>query len=234
MAEPIKILIVEDHNLVARLLSASLEAVDDFKVVKIVDNGQKALELIEDFECDVILLDIDMPVLDGIQTLTEIKKRNKIVKSIMISNHNEAWLIKKALNKGADGYITKFADSEELINAIYSVMNNQVYLCEISKKQVNFFNDLESHIKTQYNNKGEEGCEINNEPFTVRYQRLTKREKQILELIIKDASNKEISEILYISYRTVETHRRNIIKKMEYKNTLSMVKDAIESCLFFK
>jgi len=231
MTGPIKILIVEDHNLVARLLSASLEAVDDFKVIKTVYNGQEALDIIDFVDCDVILLDIDMPVLDGIQTLTELKKRNSKVKIIMISNHNEAWLIKKAMNKGANGYITKYADSDELINAIYCVMKDQVYLCEISKQQIHVF-DLESVIQHKYTNRFKEDNDISNEPFTVRYQRLTKREKQILELIIKDASNKDISEILYISYRTVETHRRNIIQKMEYKNTLSMVKDAIESGMF--
>lgn len=231
MTEPIKILIVEDHNLVARLLSASLEAVEDFQVINIVYNGQEALEIIDSIDIDVILLDIDMPVLDGIQTLTELKKRQSKVKIIMISNHNEAWLIRRALKKGADGYITKFADSDELINAIYCVMKEQVYLCEISKQQIHLL-DLEAGSKLKYINSSEEDNDISNESFTVRYQRLTKREKQIVELIVKDASNKDISEILYISYRTVETHRRNIIKKMDYKNTLSMVKDAIESGLF--
>ncbi len=225
----IKILIAEDHNLVAKLLSANLEINKDFKVIAIQQDGQEAIEKTKELHPDVVLLDIDMPVIDGIQALKEIKQYDENIKIIMVSNHTESWLIKKSLFNGADGYLTKFADSSELIESIYIVMANQKYLCKLSRKHIQQTENEEIDLAKI---SDIEELESQNDSFTAKYQRLTKREKEIFKLIVKGHSTKEISDILYISIRTVETHRKNILKKMDVKNSVEMIREAIESGLF--
>lgn len=225
----IKILIAEDHNLVAKLLSANLEINKDFKVIGIQQDGQEAIEKTKELHPDIVLLDIDMPVIDGIQALKEIKQYDANIKIIMVSNHTESWLIKKSLSKGADGYLTKFADSSELIESIYTVMANQKYLCKLSRKHIQQIENEEIDLAKI---SEIEELEAGNDSFTAKYQRLTKREKEIFKLIVKGHSTKEISDILYISIRTVETHRKNILKKMDVKNSIEMIREAIESGIF--
>jgi len=224
----INILIVEDHQLVAKLLSVNLEAVMDFHVIGIASDGMVALETLKIKKPEVVLLDIDMPVMDGMRVLEEIRKIDQKVKVVMISNHSEGWLIKKAVSKGANGYLTKFADSTELVESIYTVMDNKKYFCKTSMQFINSIREkLEGDDPDERINST--GSDYDNNSISARYQRLTNREKEVFNLLIKDHSSKDISEILYLSVRTVETHRKNILKKMEAKSTLTLIKEAIES-----
>ena len=229
MKKKIKILIAEDHHLVAKLLSANLETNEDFDVIAITQDGEEAIKMTKELKPDVVLLDIDMPVVDGMQALKEIKNSDSDIKVIMISNHTESWLIKKSLTKGANGYLTKFADSSELIESIYSVMNNKKYLCKLSREHIQNLGDSVTDL-VKADNLNEK--EMQKDTFTARYQRLTKREKEIFKLIVKGHATKEISDILYISARTVETHRKNILKKMDVKNSVEMIREAMESTMF--
>ncbi len=229
MKEKIKILIAEDHHLVAKLLSANLGMIEDFDVIAVTQDGKEAIKMTAELSPDVLLMDIDMPVLDGIQALKEIKKKNKKTRIIMVSNHTEGWLIKKSLLAGAEGFITKFAESDELIEAVYSVIQGKKYLCKLSNQHIQ--NESENGFDlAKTDQKEQEG--LGNESFTARYQRLTKREKEIFKLIVEGHSTKELAEILYISVRTVETHRKNILKKMEMRSSVEIIKEAMASGIF--
>ena len=215
------ILIAEDHHLVAKLLSLNLEAIDEFRVLGVTYDGRETIKQTKDLNPDVLLLDIDMPVIDGMQVLKEIREQNKNIKIIMVSNHTESWLIKMSLLNGADGYITKFAESEELIEAVYAVTSGRRYLCNLSRRHLQFDAETDEGQKP-----------VGTDSFTARYQRLTKREKEIFKLVVNGASSKDIAEKLYISVRTAETHRKNILKKMEMKNSVEMIKEALASGIF--
>ncbi len=229
MKEKIKILIAEDHHLVAKLLSANLEMIEEFQIIGITQDGKETIEATEKLKPDVLLLDIDMPVVDGMQALKVLRKKDKKLRIIMVSNHTESWLIKKSLVAGANGFITKFSESEELVEAVFTVMDDRKYLCKLSQQHVqNTSNDRQDLAKVEeYDRK-----QLEMDSFTARFQRLTKREKQIFKLIVKGHSTKDISEMLYISYRTVETHRKNILKKIDVKNSVEMIREAIESGIF--
>ena len=228
-SKKIKILIAEDHHLVAKLLSANLEINKDFNVIGILQDGQETIKMAKELKPDVILLDIDMPIVDGMQALKEIKSYDENIKIIMLSNHTESWLIKKSLSQGANGYLTKFADSTELIDSIYAVMDNKTYLCKLSRNHIQQSGAAQVDL-VKINDFAD--IEVENDSFTTRYQRLTKREKEIFKLIVKGNSTKEISDILYISIRTVETHRKNILKKMDVKNSVEMIRNALEVGMF--
>jgi DNA-binding NarL/FixJ family response regulator len=230
MSEQIKILLVEDHQLVAKLLMAGLNTIEEFEIVSIATNGEEAIKCLRDNIVDVIVLDIDMPILDGIQTLKEIREKDKNVKIIMLSNHTEAWLIRKSIKKGANGYVTKFADIDELIVGIRKVLQGEKFLCSTSINHIGLGTDLNDFLegKIEINRSGN----LDNSTFGAKYQALTAREREILNLVIQENSTKDIAAILYISERTVETHRKNILKKFGLKNSTALVKEAVESGLF--
>jgi DNA-binding NarL/FixJ family response regulator len=230
MSEQIKILLVEDHQLVAKLLMAGLNTIEEFEIVSIATNGEEAIKCLRDNIVDVIVLDIDMPILDGIQTLKDIREKDKNVKIIMLSNHTEAWLIRKSIKKGANGYVTKFADIDELIVGIRKVLQGEKFLCSTSINHIGLGTDLNDFLegKIEINRSGN----LDNSTFGAKYQALTAREREILNLVIQENSTKDIAAILYISERTVETHRKNILKKFGLKNSTALVKEAVESGLF--
>jgi DNA-binding NarL/FixJ family response regulator len=227
MNNEIKILIAEDHHLVAKLLSANLEMIEDFDVIAMTQDGQEAIDMTAELMPDVLLLDIDMPVLDGMQALKEIRKKNKKTRIIIVSNHTEGWLIQKSLLAGANGFITKFAESDELVEAVYSVIKGIKYLCKLSRQHVQNETGLDLAKSDQNDHE-----QLVNDSFTARYQRLTKREKEIFKLIVEGHSTKELAEILYISVRTVETHRKNILKKLEIRASVEIIKEAMASGIF--
>jgi DNA-binding NarL/FixJ family response regulator len=168
-----------------------------------------------------------MPVLDGMQALKEIRKKNKKTRIIIVSNHTEGWLIQKSLLAGANGFITKFAESDELVEAVYSVIKGIKYLCKLSRQHVQNETGLDLAKSDQKDHE-----QLVNDSFTARYQRLTKREKEIFKLIVEGHSTKELAEILYISVRTVETHRKNILKKLEIRASVEIIKEAMASGIF--
>jgi DNA-binding NarL/FixJ family response regulator len=134
----------------------------------------------------------------------------------MISNHTESWVIKRALKLGANGYLCKYSDSDEVLTAINTLLNGDVYLCKGTLKSlyVSAPNDkrelVSTHIKHALGN-------------------LSKREMEVLKLVLEEYSTKEISELLFISSRTVETHRKNILNKMGVKSSLSLIKLFVET-----
>ncbi|APZ47258.1 DNA-binding response regulator [Polaribacter reichenbachii] len=203
----INLIITDDHDLFRFGLTELLKKHKDINVVNTFSDGQELLNCLEKKEdIDVVLLDISMPNLDGFQVLNKIKNLSTNAKPIIISMHNEGNYIAKCAKGGAYGYLIKNADEDELLMSIRTVAKGKKYFSvEISEKMVNFMSE----------NK-------------VSANQLSNKENQVLELISKGFTTKEIASQLFVSSRTIETHRANILKKLEVKNTAALIKKATE------
>ena len=201
----IKLIIADDHELFRKGLAELLRKHDDIKIVKSVADGIEFMELVKtQFEADIVLLDITMPNMDGFQVLKELKTLNSDIKPIVISMHNDGNYIAKCAKMGAHGYLLKNTDEAELILAIRSVSSGKKYFsAEISEKMINF-------MSTQ----------------SISEDILSNKETEVLGLISKGLTTKEIATKLFVSSRTIETHRANILKKLEVKNTAELIKKA--------
>ena len=201
----IKLIIADDHELFRNGLAELLRKYDDLKIVKSVGDGLEFMELVNSqFEADIVLLDITMPNMDGFQVLKELKNSTSDIKPIVISMHNDGNYIAKCAKMGAFGYLLKNTDESELILAIRSVNSGKKYFsAEISEKMINFMSEL-----------------------SISENILSNKETEVLGLISKGLTTKEIAAKLFVSSRTIETHRANILKKLEVKNTAELIKKA--------
>lgn len=202
----INILIADDHQLIIDGLKSLLKNQDGINVSAEANNGREALRMLSFLPVDVILMDIDMPVMNGIETLKEVKNQYPDVKVIIISMHNEAGMIRSLIDLGANGYMLKSCTQDELLGAIRKVADGQSY----------FSTDVTMALLKQAN-PGQ------NTEF------LTERETEILKLIAAGFSNKEIGDKLFISHRTVDTHRTNLMKKLGVSNIAGLISYAIKN-----
>ncbi len=205
----IKVLLTDDHQIIIDGLKSLLKNSDEIVVAAEANNGREALRILELLSIDVVLMDIDMPVLNGIETLKEIRKQFRNVKVIILSMHNEAGMIKSLMDIGANGYLLKSCSQDELIGAIKKVSTGQNY----------FSTDVTLAL---LNTSGTSNPEQKNEI-------LTDRETEILKLIAAGFSNKEIGDQLFISHRTVDTHRTNLMKKLDVNNIAGLISYAIRN-----
>lgn len=203
----IKLIIADDHELFRKGLAELLRKHDDIKIVKSVADGAEFMKLVNSpFEADIVLLDITMPNMNGFQVLKELKTVNSDIKPIVISMHDDGNYIAKCAKMGAYGYLLKNTDESELILAIRTVNQGKKYFnAEISEKMINF-------MSTQ----------------SISENILSNKETEVLGFISKGLTTKEIAAKLFVSSRTIETHRANILKKLEVKNTAELIKKATE------
>ncbi|MFC3811280.1 response regulator [Lacihabitans lacunae] len=207
--EDTKILIADDHHLVAESLSMLLDSVPGFTIVGAVNNGWQALSFLEKNEVDIVLADYHMPLLTGIEMTMKMKETSPNTKSIILTMSEDAALIKEALKVGIYGYVIKSAEKPELINAIKTVAKGEKYFSETIVRKLAEIPELNSpNGKTRIE-------DVN---------LLTKREIEILKLVSEDLSNIEIGERLYISSTTVETHRRNLMKKLGVNSAIGLMR----------
>ncbi|WP_166959911.1 response regulator [Yeosuana marina] len=201
----IKLIIADDHELFRNGLKELLKKYSDIDVVDCVADGKEFIDVLKNnSELDVVLLDITMPNMDGFEVLNEIKSLNKSVKPIIISMHDEGNYIAKCAKNGAYSYLLKNTDQDELIKIIRIVSGGKKYFSpKISEKMINYMSEQ-----------------------TVSEHILSKKEQEVLELLSKGLTTKEIALKLFVSSRTIETHRANIIKKLEVKNTAELIKKA--------
>ncbi len=211
----INVLIAEDHTLFARLVNSMLDDEEDINVVGIASDGEDAINKIAANDIDVLLLDINMPKIDGIQLIGKLVKDFPELKIIMLSSHTEAWVIQKALKSGAKGYLTKFVESEEVIEAIHTVSNGETYFCKTSLNSI-----MKNLVHKEQSTSAEK-----------QLKALSKREKEVLQLIAREMTTAEIAEKLCISFRTVESHRKNLLHKLSAKNTVGLIRTAMEANL---
>ncbi|GAA4962172.1 response regulator transcription factor [Algibacter aquimarinus] len=201
----IKIVIADDHELFRKGLAELLRKHDDIKIVRSLADGIEFMDVLRSaLEIDIVLLDITMPKMDGFQVLKEIKTLKSNIKPIVISMHSDGNYIAKCAKSGAYGYLLKNTDEDELTLAIRSVSKGKKYFsAEISEKMINF-------MSTQ----------------SVSEDILSNKETEVLGLISEGLTTKEIAAKLFVSSRTIETHRANILKKLEVKNTAELIKKA--------
>ncbi|MGV8145604.1 MAG: response regulator [Alkaliphilus sp.] len=193
--EKIKILIADDHSLVREGLKQILELENDIQIVGEAGDGEEAIELLKHVKPDIVILDINMPKMNGIQTLRRMKDIDITTKIIMLTFHEEEEYLKETLNLGANGYVLKDAESESLTKAI-----RDVYKGETSVPP-NIVFENQTPYGQMVDEKGKGG--------------LTKREYEVLILIAEGITNKEIAERLFISEKTVKNHVSSIFKKIK-------------------
>jgi len=211
--EAIKVLITDDHQIIIDGLKSLLADDDQIKVVGEASNGQEAIEFLNLIDVDVVLMDIDMPVLNGIEATKKIISKFPGTRVIILSMHKESGLIKSLFKEGVDGYLVKNSDQNELIEAIKKVYSGQQH----------FSSDVTMSLLDKSTNKSSRF-----EPDN-RIADLTSREIEILKLISEGLSNKEIGEKLYISHRTVDSHRTNLMKKVGVNNIAGLIRFAMKS-----
>ena len=194
----IKVLIADDHTMFRQGLKQILELEPDIAVVAQAANGQEAVRLAGEQKPDVILMDINMPGVNGLQAIKELKQEKNSSKIIVLTIHQDREYLFKTLQMGAEGYVLKDAEPEVLIEAIRNVCNGQSYIQpNMTKELVKEFNRVTLHEKDRDEQSN-----------------LTSRETEVLELIAEGMINKEIAKQLYISEKTVKNHVSNIFKKL--------------------
>ena len=218
MADKKRIFIAEDHTILREGLKVLLSGNPDFEIVGEAADGLEAISGIEKFSPDLILIDLSMPRMDGIESIREIKKRQSAVKIIALTVHKTEEYVLATLKAGADGYILKDSTHSDLIVAIKSVLNGKRYLSPgISKLVIEGYLEGKETLKTKSS-----------------WETLTQRERGILKLIGEGYKNKQIADFLCISPKTVEKHRSNLMSKLNLHSTSALTAFALEKGLISK
>ena len=203
MADPVRVLIVDDHPMVAEGIEAILESYDDVEVVGVLGNGQDAVDQSPELKPDVVLMDLNMPGLGGLSATEILLEHLTGIRILILSMHDSPEYISTALSHGAKGYVLKDVPTDEIKLAIDAVMRGEQYLCTGAKGSLRPAEDNEREA-------------------------LTGREQTILLELAQGKSNRDVAEALEISIRTVETHRKNIKRKLGISSTAGLTRYAME------
>tara|TARA_R110000868_G_scaffold29420_2_gene109320 strand:- start:5703 stop:6374 length:672 start_codon:yes stop_codon:yes gene_type:complete len=213
------IVLADDHSLVRDGIRALLEENDNYVVIGEVSNGKEAVQMVLDKKPDLLIIDIRMPLMNGIEAVEELKKHSSFTKCIILSMHDSEEYILKSVNAGASGYLLKDTGKTEFLKAISTVEQGGKYFSgDISNVLVNNLLS-QGHAKQE----GKVPASNGNNSFGI-----TSKELQILELVLSGLTNKQISEKLQKSKRTIETHRFNLMRKMGVNNLMDLAKKAQE------
>ncbi len=208
----IRLAITDDHEMVLKGIETMLGNTPEINVVGTYKNAAETIENITKDQPDVLLLDINLPDINGIDLCKQLLKKHPELKIIALTNFDETSFVKRILNNGAHGYLLKNTDKLELLEALKTVLSGEQYLQkDIQKKLLN-----QAIGKTSSNSL---------------LIKLTRREKEVLQAISEELTTQEISEKLFISPKTVETHRMNLMSKLGAKNSVGIIKIAIEKQL---
>ena len=218
MSNPIRVVLADDHVFVRDGIKSLLENEANIEVVGEATDGLEALKSVEINQPDLLILDIRMPNLTGIEVVEKLRSQNNLVKIVMLSMHESEEYVLKSIKAGADGYLLKGSSKEEFLKALHTVSEGGKY----------FSGDISSILigqLTHPTNFSETKQLISDEMM------ITKREKEILTLLLSGKGNKEIAEALDISKRTAEVHRFNLMKKLKVKNLIELSNKATEYSL---
>jgi DNA-binding NarL/FixJ family response regulator len=206
----IKIAIVDDHDIIRAGIKSVLAKHTQYEVCAEATHGEEALKIAEDFLPDIMLLDISMPKLSGLDIIARIKRLSPKTKIIIISVHKLGAYVLKALRQGVSGYLNKDNVAEELVLALGRVVNGKVYLGQAISEY------LAETVK-----------EPNKKTTTENI--LNERELDILRLVVEGKTAKEIAQIMYLSHRTVENYKNSILKKLNLHRTSDLIKYSLEN-----
>jgi DNA-binding NarL/FixJ family response regulator len=211
-----KIVIADDHPMFSQGLAATIQAraTENIEISTIVDRGDKVLQALRRYRPQLLLMDMNMPGKDGLEVLQEIQGQFRDLKVIILTMYNDSKLAKEVLRAGAQGYILKSSEASEILRGIEEVLDNGTYLSD----------ELELGSDTPRESKPTSKIQ---DKFINKHT-LTKREVEIIRLIAKAKSNKEIGADLFISDQTVGVHRKNLMRKLGVNNTASLLKIAYE------
>jgi two-component system response regulator NreC len=214
--QKIRVLIADDHTLVRQGLRMMIQPQQDMEVVGEASNGREAVERAAELDPDVVLMDLSMPIMNGLDAARHIIKTNPRIGVLILTMHLNEEYVFQALGAGAKGYIIKESSSEELIKAVRSVYRHETYIDPRIPREV-----IDQYIRraNQHDTSGA--------PKDI----LTPREREVLKLIAEGKSNKEIAQILDLSVKTVDVHRTNLMKKLNIHDVATLVKFAIKKGL---
>lgn len=207
-----RLIIADDHKIIRESLSKLLSNFDNLEIVGAVSNSKDLFILLETIAADIVLMDISMPDMNGIEATMIINNKKPWIKVIGLSIHSQAVIVKKMLAAGAFGYVTKNSSSEELYTAVEKARNNQKYLCP--EALVSLTNDL----------TGQEDDSVRSPQFTLK-------ELEVIRLIAEGYCNSDIASKLYVSSKTIERHKTNLFRKLNLPNSASLINYAIKNNL---
>ena len=210
-----RIVIAEDHTILREGLRALLSSHPNFEIVDEARDGQEAIRAVEKHRPDLVLIDLSMPRMNGLEALAEIKKQHPETKVVVLTVHKTEEYVLAALERGANGYVLKDADHAELRLALEQVLAGKRYLSPGISQQV-----IEGYLDGRKQPK-----------VPSAWESLTDREREVLKLIAEGYKNKEIADFLFISLKTVEKHRTNLMNKLDLHNTAALTALAIEKGL---
>lgn len=209
----IRVMLADDHKILREALKGILDREHDITLVGEANNGMEALAMVEEVAPDIVLMDIGMPIMGGIEATRNLINSHPEIKVIALSTFSDRRIVMQMLDAGARGYIVKSAGRDELLRGIRAVAYGRTYLCP----------DASSVLVESVRNKNSA------EPFST--ERLGKREREVLQLLSEGHTSPEIGKRLYIATSTVEVHRRNIMRKLELHSIAELTKYAIRNGL---
>lgn len=207
----IRILIADDHQMMRDGLKSMLQDEDDMEIVAEAENGKAALQAVMENDIDLAILDINMPEMDGVEVCKQITRSKKSTCILALTMYDEASIITNMVKNGARGYILKNAGKENLVKALRTIYAGDTYFPD--------------QIKEAYFASLIPGDKNTHEQFVPK---LTRREKEIIALIVDEFTTSEIADKLFISEKTVETHRQHLLQKFNVRNTAGLVRAAFE------
>lgn len=217
MKDKIRIHLADDHQVLIDGMRTLLNTITNFEVVGFSLDGTTIYDDVVSNGTHILILDISMPKKDGIEVIKEFAQKGYPCKVIILSSHDNLKIIQEVMKLGVSGYLTKQCAGENIVEAIQAVVNGEDYFCNSVREKI-------------FNSATKDSLKLNKEK-PILNSVLTERELEIITLIALEHSGKEISERLFISRNTVETHRKNIMKKLKAKNSISLVKYALKNKL---
>jgi two-component system response regulator NreC len=212
MSQKVRIVLAEDHTILREGLRSLLSSNPIFEIVGEAEDGREAIRCVEKFKPDLILTDLSMPRMNGMEAIKEIKKESPATKVLVLTVHRAEEYILAAFRAGADGYLLKDSTHSELVMAVKKVLSGKPYISpEISEKVIEGYLEGKKTLKSR-----------------TSWETLTQREREILKLIAEGYKNKQIADDLCISVKTVEKHRANLMEKLDLHNIQALTTFAIE------
>ena len=212
--QKIRVLLVDDHAILREGIKSLLGKWDNIEIVAEATNGREAVTRVAQFHPDVVVLDISMPLMDGLEATRQIKRESPDTKILVLTMYDDEEYFFQLIRAGASGYITKRSASRELVSAIEAVFKGEVFFCP----------SIAKHLLSDY-------LRLDKNADHVEQEQLTPREREVVKLIAEGHTNQQIADLLHRSVKTIESHRANILRKLNIHDSIELVKYAVRKKL---